>query len=217
MGNKFENMHPNFKNEIGNRYGTLVVVEYAGRSKRCAVWKCLCDCGEFHEAKGNDLRQGKCTRCKECRRIHMISVKSVHGCSISNTFMGTGAYKSWLAMNTRCSNKNSKRYNDYGGRGVVVCERWSESDGIGFRNFLEDMGERPDGMTLDRIDVNGNYEPSNCRWATLKEQANNKRTSLLFQCKGKDLSIKEIASLLKFKIHICLSQISYTKTKCRRV
>lgn len=192
-------MHPNFKNEMGNRYGTLVVVEYVGYSKRGAVWKCLCDCGRFHEAKGHDLRQGKCIRCKECRRVYMISVKSIHGCSVSNTFAGTGAYKSWLAMRARCTNKNSKWYSNYGGRGIVVCERWSKVDGIGFRNFLEDMGERPEGMTLDRINVNSNYSPDNCRWATLEEQANNKRTNLLFTCNGVELSIKQIANLLNLK------------------
>jgi hypothetical protein len=79
-------------------------------------------------------------------------------------------YGSWYAMKQRCSNPKNKRYIDYAGRGIMVCERWQI-----FTNFLEDMGERPEGMTLDRINVNGNYEPSNCRWADVQTQAQNKR------------------------------------------
>lgn len=80
-------------------------------------------------------------------------------------------YKTWISMKQRCYNPNSYGYTYYGGRGIIVCDRWKTS----FKNFLEDMGERPEGHSLDRINNNGNYEPSNCRWATSKEQSNNKR------------------------------------------
>jgi hypothetical protein len=75
-------------------------------------------------------------------------------------------------MKDRCTNQNHKSYNNYGGRGITVCERWMD-----FRNFLQDMGERPEGMSIDRIDVNGDYEPGNCRWATAQQQSLNKRNS----------------------------------------
>jgi len=81
-------------------------------------------------------------------------------------------YISWYGMKYRCSNPKNSRYKDYGGRGISVCERW-----LSFTNFLADMGERPEGMTIDRKNVNGNYEPSNCRWATPIEQSANKRHS----------------------------------------
>lgn len=82
----------------------------------------------------------------------------------------TPTYHSWAKMKTRCNNPHAHNYEYYGGRGITVCERWSS-----FKNFLEDMGERPENKTLDRIDPNGNYEPSNCRWATAKEQRVNQR------------------------------------------
>jgi len=85
----------------------------------------------------------------------------------------TPTYGTWMAMRRRCQNPGDRRFKDYGGRGISVCERWDSS----FENFLADMGERPAGMTLDRIDTNGNYEPGNCRWATPIQQRANRRDS----------------------------------------
>lgn len=101
---------------------------------------------------------------------------------------GTFTFKTWDSMRQRCRNPDNKDFANYGGRGISVCDRWNE-----FQTFLADMGERPSGMTLDRIDVNGNYEPSNCRWATPKAQSRNKRNNVVVEFDGQQMTVAEWA------------------------
>lgn len=134
-----------------------------------ARWKCLCICGKTYEATGTHLRAGNGQSCG-CLKGDRISKKnSRHGLT------GTKEHKAWDSMIQRCTNKNDKDFNRYGGRGIKVCESWIKS----FEEFLSNMGNAPSKKhSLDRIDVDGNYEPSNCRWADAKTQASNKRNSV---------------------------------------
>lgn len=153
----------------GQRFGKLLVIRpKESTKKRHITWDCLCDCGNQTTAVGVYLRSGSKQSCG-CLRSEIIAEASTkHGHSRAQKASPT--YISWASMRTRCLNKNAKNFEHYGGRGISVCERWKH-----FVNFLNDMGERPEKMSLDRINVNGNYEPSNCRWATASEQVRNRR------------------------------------------
>jgi len=106
----------------------------------------------------------------------------------------TPSYRSWQKMRARCLNTNHKHYSNYGGRGITICERWND-----FRNFFADMGERPEGMTLERIDNSKGYSPENCRWATRKEQQNNMRRNRILQLNGKSMNLTQWAEYLGIK------------------
>lgn len=160
----------------GQTFGRLTVLNLAGRRREYRVyWRCRCECGEVCDVYGGFLTKGKTRSCGCLYR----SVVGKHG--ITHGKARTRVYHSWLGMRSRCYNKRNKMYPTWGGRGITVCDRWRDS----FENFYADMGEPPLGTSLDRIDNDGNYEPSNCRWATHKEQANNMRKTLILEIDGR--------------------------------
>lgn len=178
------------ENMIGKQFGLLTVVERIPRKpeqKGSSKFLCICECGNSKDAGSYSLRKNLTTHCG-CQTIKNIS-KSLtkHG------MKRTPEYRSWSHMIDRCENPNNVGWHLYGGRGIKVCDRWRQD----FRHFFEDMDKRPSlKHSLDRKNNNGNYEPSNCRWATQKEQNSNTRINQTITYKGKTKILSEWAKEL---------------------
>lgn len=158
---------------IGRRVGRLIVHERVRKDNSGKNWyhRCVCDCGGEIVTIASNVRRGKTVSCGCQQKENYAKAHITHG----HTRRGvprSPEYSAWTGMRSRCNNPNNDSYEYYGGRGIQVCDRWLQS----FENFFSDIGVRPSSNhSLDRVDVNGNYEPSNCKWATKAEQMINRR------------------------------------------
>jgi hypothetical protein len=173
-----------FHDLTGQRFGSMVVIGFAGNTPQ-SRWYCKCDCETIKNVWAMSLKNGQTKSCGCLQKSIVRGNNLKHGHAVR--YKKTNIYSVWNAMIQRCTNPNTKHYSDYGGRGIKVCERWRHS----FENFLADMGECPKGLTLERKENNGNYEQSNCKWATTIDQANNKRNSRIITYQGKKLSARQ--------------------------
>lgn len=168
---------------IGRRFGKLVVVEYAEKGK----WRCKCDCGGVSTPVLRNLKRGMTTSC---------------GCMKGSTRHGlthAPEFNVWSMMKQRCNNPNNDRYEDYGGRGIKICDRWLGPEGL--PNFVADLGPRPTPLhKLERIDNDGDYEPGNCKWVTQAEQSRNRRNSIHVTFAGETMVLKDWATRLGMKV-----------------
>lgn len=186
-----------FVDLTGRKFGRLTVVATAGKNKRGRIlWACECSCGATTIVAGSDLTTGNTKSCGCLQKDRTSQAAHKHG------FNGTSTYSSWACMKERCLNPKNKGYKDYGGRGITVCERWMR-----FEDFLADMGEKPEGATIERIDNDKGYFPENCRWASKLEQNRNRRSNRRITFQGETRTLSEWAEILGIHWGTLLSRL----------
>jgi hypothetical protein len=183
---------------VGKRYERLTVIRESGRYRKQVLWECRCDCGAVIHTTSNHLNRGNTKSCGCLKRELLGNRRRTHGLCRSPE------YVSWCAMKHRCNNPENQDWEHYGGRGIKVCKRWEKS----FRSFLADMGPQPPGQnTIERVNSDKDYKPSNCRWASQKEQTRNKRTTKRIEHNGETLTVGEWAERLGLSYSVLQSRI----------
>ncbi len=187
----------------GQKFERLIVVKYAGKKQSgAALWLCVCDCGKERVICSYSLRSGNTKSCGCLQKEIVSAYQMKHGHS-TRTHGISKVYGTWRRMIQRCNNFEHPYYVNYGKRGITICERWMD-----FENFLEDMGEPPtQEHSIDRIDNDGNYCKSNCRWATKKEQARNTRRNLLITFDGETQCLMWWAEKFNINYHTLHNRI----------
>jgi hypothetical protein len=186
-------MAGHLRNIVGNVYGRLTVIGFAGyhdhpSGGRSAKWLCRCECGTEKEVIGQGLKRGLVQACGCMRLERAKAANTTHGAANRNSAKkDRRLYCVWMTIKQRCYDQSSCEYPNYGGRGIVMCSRWRES----FAAFRDDMGYPPPKHSIERIDNGGNYEPSNCKWATMAEQSRNKRNNHQITHNGETLVIRD--------------------------
>ena len=173
----------------GKRFGRLIAIKLHSHIGRIRLFECLCDCGKISFVNAMHLKNGATKSCGCYRKENSSTMNTIHG------YSRTKEYHSWCDMRSRCLDKTNSHYESYGGRGITICDRWLNS----FETFLLDMGKRPPNYTLDRKDVNGNYESNNCRWATDRQQYFNKTTTRYITERGVTLPVTKWAEIMGVK------------------
>lgn len=194
--------HWRFEDLQGQKFNRLAVLGFAGKNlSGNSLWFCKCECGNIKRVIGSSLKKCLTTSCGCLQKQRAKETNTKHG--YSRMGQRSRTYITWTSMIARCQNQNNKRFKDYGGRGIKVCERWHK-----FENFLADMGEAPEGLTIDRKENDKGYYKENCRWATIKEQNNNKSNNRYFTFNGKTQNLEKWTKELGFKKTSIMSRIN---------
>lgn len=172
--------HPSRIRDIRGRvFRRLTVTEFLGISGKQTVWRCVCECGNISDVLKSNLIKDSPIKSCGCQQGNITHRSSY-----------TQAYKAWCNLRQRCNNPKHNSYHRYGGRGISVHPRWLES----FENFIEDMGHPEEGMSIERKNNDGNYEPGNCEWIPMPVQAKNRHNNIYFEFDGEKLSLREISA-----------------------
>lgn len=186
-----------YKDISGQKFGRLTTLYRLHNTKGRTKWLCVCECGNFAEVCINELQNGDT---KSCGCLHKEGNHKTHN------KRHTRLYSIWAEVKKRCYNHNYKQYQDYGGRGIAVCSEW-KNDFQAFYDWSMANGYN-NTLTIDRIDVNGNYEPNNCRWATPKQQARNKRNNIYFTYNGETHCLMEWCEILGLNFSTIYSRLN---------
>lgn len=192
------------ENLTGQKFNRLTVLSRSAENSSAGKvqWLCKCECGTETLVVSQHLKNGNTKSCG-CRRVEATRQNGLNRTTHGMT--GTPEYKAWQNLRDRCYNEDAQQFRNYGGRGIRVCERWLNS----FENFYADMGPRPSPEhSIDRRENNGDYEPSNCRWATPEEQGNNKRTNVYHELSGAFLTAPQIARQAELSTSTISSRLS---------